>query len=143
MEATYPSQPTGLAGATHAILRIGAGFLFFQHGAPKLLGWFGGHRGEPGATAELFTLIWWSGFLEVVGGFLILVGLFTRPVAVIVALEMVIAYFRSHFPEGWMPIQNRGELALLYMLVWIFLAGNGAGPASLDRWIGARRAASP
>ena len=126
-------------GAAHAILRIGTGLLFFQHGAPKLFGWFGG-MGPEGGRAELFSLMGLAGILEVFGGLLIVLGLFTRPVAAILALEMIIAYFKAHFPEGWVPIQNRGELALLYMLVWIFLVGNGAGPLSLDRWIRSRNA---
>jgi putative oxidoreductase len=127
-----------LGGATHVILRIGAGLLFFQHGAPKLFGWFGG-MGEAGSRAELFSLMGLAGVLEVFGGLLIVIGLFTRPVAAILALEMIIAYFRAHFPQGWVPYENGGELALLYMVVWIFLAGNGAGPLSLDRWIRTRK----
>ena len=128
----------GLSGATHAILRIGAGLLFFQHGAPKLLGWFGGMDGE-GGTAELVSLMGLAGILEVFGGLLIAIGLLTRPVAAIVALEMAIAFFRSHYPQGWVPYENGGELALLYMVVWIFLAGNGAGPFSVDAWLRSRR----
>jgi putative oxidoreductase len=123
---------TGLAGATHAILRIIAGALFCMHGTPKLFGWFGG-MGEAGGSAPLFSLMGLAGVLEVFGGLLILLGLFTRPVALILALEMLIAYFYAHFPRGPVPLLNGGELALLYMSVWIFLAGNGAGPWSLDR----------
>lgn len=122
---------TGLAGATHAILRILAGALFCMHGMPKLFGWFGG-MDEAGGSAPLFSLMGLAGVLEVFGGLLILLGLFTRPVALIVALEMVIAYFYAHFPRGPVPYLNGGELALLYMSVWIFLAGNGAGPWSVD-----------
>lgn len=121
----------GLAGATHAILRIIAGALFFMHGTPKLLGWFGG-MGEDGGAAPLFSLMGLAGVLEVFGGVLILLGLFTRPVAVVLALEMITAYFIAHVPRGPVPLLNGGELALLYMSVWIFLAGNGAGPWSLD-----------
>lgn len=127
-------------GATHALLRIGAGLLFFQHGAPKLFGWFGGFGREPGATADLFSLMGLAGVLEVFGGILIAIGLLVRPVAAIVALEMIIAYFKSHVPRGWVPYENGGELALLYMFVWIFLVANGAGPWSVDHWIGSRRA---
>ena len=130
---------TGLAGATHAILRILAGALFCMHGTPKLFGWFGG-MGEAGGSAPLVSLMGLAGVLEVFGGVLILLGLFTRPVALILALEMIIAYFKAHFPRGPVPLLNGGELALLYMSVWIFLAGNGAGPWSLDRM--RRRAAS-
>ena len=123
---------TGLAGTTHAILRILAGALFCMHGMPKLFGWFGG-MGEAGGSAPLFSLMGLAGVLEVFGGLLILLGLFARPVAVILALEMIIAYFMAHLPRGPVPYLNGGELALLYMSVWIFLAGNGAGPWSLDR----------
>lgn len=88
--------------------------------------------GPGGGSAELISLMGLAGILEVFGGLLIVLGFLTRPVAVVLALEMVIAYFRAHLPQGMVPYSNGGELALLYMVVWIFLAGNGAGPASLD-----------
>jgi putative oxidoreductase len=128
-----------VAGATHAILRIGAGLLFFLHGAPKLFGWFGG-VGPGGGTAELFSLFGLAGVLEVFGGLLIVAGLLTRPVAILLAIEMIVAYFMAHAPQGMVPYSNGGELALLYMFAWIFLAGNGAGPASVDARIKVRRA---
>ncbi|HUP00923.1 MAG TPA: DoxX family protein [Gemmatimonadota bacterium] len=130
----------GLGRAAHAILRIGAGLLFCMHGMPKLFGWFGG-MGEAGQRAEIFSLMGLAGVLEVFGGLLILLGLFTRPVAVVLALEMVIAYVYAHLPRGLIPYENGGELALLYLSVWIFLAANGAGPASLDGGIWGRRRA--
>jgi putative oxidoreductase len=130
LSSTTAGSP-GLAGATHAILRIIAGALFCMHGMPKLFGWFGG-MGEAGGSAPLFSLMGLAGVLEVFGGLLILLGLFTRPVAVILALEMITAYFMAHFPQGPVPYLNGGELALLYMSVWIFLVGNGGGPVSLD-----------
>jgi putative oxidoreductase len=74
--------------------------------------------------------------LEFGGGILLALGLLTRPVALILALEMVIAYVMAHLPHGGWPIQNGGELALLYALVFLFLFGHGAGPASLDRRLG-------
>lgn len=129
----------GLGGVTHAILRIGAGLLFFMHGGPKLFGWFGG-MGPQGGSAELVSLMGLAGVLEVFGGFAIALGVFTRPVAVILALEMLIAYFYAHAPQGPIPYANGGELALLYFFVWAFLAGNGAGPASIDRWLARRKA---
>jgi putative oxidoreductase len=131
--------PARLPGATHAILRIGAGLLFFLHGAPKLFGWFGG-VGPDGGTAELFSLFGLAGVLEVFGGLLIVAGLLTRPVAILLAIEMLIAYFYAHAPQGPIPYSNGGELALLYMFVWIFLAGNGAGPASVDARLAGRGA---
>ena len=128
------TRAIGLAGATHAILRIGAGLLFFMHGAPKLFGWFGG-MGPEGGTAPLFSLMGLAGVLEVFGGLAIALGILTRPVAILLAAEMLIAFFYAHVPRGLIPYANGGELALLYGLVWIYLAGNGAGPASVDRWL--------
>ena len=120
----------------HAALRVGAGLLFMQHGAQKLFGLLGGIDGN-GASAELFSQYGLAGALELFGGALIVAGLFTRPVAAGLALLMVVAYFVGHGHQGGFPIQSGGELALLYALVFAFLAGNGAGAWSLDR----RRAA--
>lgn len=133
-------RPIDLQSATYAFLRIGAGILFFQHGAQKLLGWFGGMGGE-GATAQLFSLMGLAGVLELVGGALLVLGLFVGPVAAILTMEMVIAYAMAHMPQGGWPVQNQGELALLYALVFAFFAAHGAGAVSLDRWI-ARRGVS-
>jgi putative oxidoreductase len=124
--------------AMHALLRIGAALLFMEHGLQKLLGWFGGVDGN-GATVPLGSMFGLAGVLELVGGAMILVGLLTRPVAFLLAGQMVVAYAMAHLPKGGMPIQNQGELALLYSLVFAFLFGNGAGPLSLDAWMGRRR----
>lgn len=134
-----PPRLGGIGGATHAILRIGAGLLFFMHGAPKLFGWFGG-MGPEGGAAELVSLMGLAGVLEVFGGLAIVLGVLTRPVAIVLALEMLIAYFYAHAPQGPIPYSNGGELALLYFFVWAYLAGNGAGPASVDRWLERRKA---
>lgn len=114
------------------VFRIGVGLLFMQHGAQKLFGWLGGMDGE-GATAALFSQMGVAGVLEFFGGLMIVLGLLTRPVALILAAEMVIAYFMAHAPQGGIPIQNGGELALLYALSFALLATTGAGAWSLDR----------
>lgn len=124
---------SGLTSTLQAVLRIGAGLLFMQHGAQKLFGVLGGFGGTPGNTAELFSLMGLAGVVEFFGGLLIVVGLKTRPVALICALQMVAAYFMSHMPQGGFPIQNGGELALMYALVFAFFVAAGSGPASLDR----------
>lgn len=124
--STADSTRTGLAGITHAILRIGAGLLFMQHGAQKLFGWLGGD------AVELVSLMGLAGVLEFFGGLLVVLGAFTMPVAGILTIEMIVAYFMAHAPQGGFPIQNDGELALLYALVFLFLTGNGAGPWSID-----------
>ncbi|MGH7461512.1 MAG: DoxX family protein [Longimicrobiales bacterium] len=121
------------AGVTHAILRIGAGLLFLCHGGQKLFGWFGGVPGMEGGTVPLVSQLGLAAVLELVGGVLLILGLLTRPVAVILVLEMVAAYVIAHLPRGLLPIMNDGEPAALYGLIFLFLAGNGAGPFSLDR----------
>ena len=113
---------------THALLRIFAGLLFICPGALKLFGWFGG---MPGGM-KLTPLLWVAGIIEVVGGTMIVLGLFTRAVAFIASGEMAVAYFMGHFPKGFFPIQNHGEAAYLLCFIFLFLWGNGAGPWSVD-----------
>lgn len=111
------------------VLRIVIGFLFLQHGTAKLLGiphvaMFDG--------LELFSLIGLAGILELVGGVLIIFGLFTRPTAFILSGEMAVAYFMAHAPEGPLPILNHGELAVMYCFVFLYFAFAGAGAFSID-----------
>ena len=130
MSTTLSStRPMMLGPYTHAALRIGAGLLFMQHGLQKLFGMFGGIGGR---SVPLMSEFGVAGVLETFWSLLIVLGLLTRPVALLLALEMLVAFFQFHFPQGGMPIENRGELPLLFMLVWLFFAGNGAGPFSLD-----------
>ena len=113
------------------LLRIVVGFLFFCHGAQKILGWFA----EPGAPKMSFKfpeLPWFAGILELVGGALIALGILTRPVAFLLSGEMAVAYFMAHAPHGFWPILNHGELAVLYCFVFLFLAAHGRGPYSVD-----------
>jgi putative oxidoreductase len=126
----------------HALtaLRIVTGFLFVQHGYPKLFGSLPG-SGEAEGPAELLSIIWVSGVLEVVGGLLILLGLLTRPVAFILAGEMAVAYFWRHAPRGFWPGSNNGELAALYCFVFLYLCAAGGGEWSLDAWLRRRRGA--
>lgn len=133
---------TRFRDVTVALLRIVAGLLFMQHGLQKLFGWLGGFGGQPGATAELFSLMGLAGVLETVGGLLILLGLFTRPVAFVLAGEMAVAYFMAHAPNGIWPIQNGGEPAALFAFIFLFFSANGAGPFSIDQMIGGRTTAT-
>ncbi len=114
------------------VLRAITGFLFAFHGAQKLFGAFGGMGGR-GATAHLFTQIWFAGVLEFFGGLLILTGLFTRPIAFLLCGQMAVAYFQSHAVRGPWPLQNGGELAVLYCFIYLYLFAAGPGPVSLDR----------
>lgn len=117
-----------------SLLRIIAGFTFSLHGFQKLFGFFGGMSGH-GATAAFGSLLWTAGVLEALGGVLLVLGLFTRPVALVLCGEMAVAYFRSHRPSGLWPILNGGELAILYCFIFLYLVMAGAGPVSLDRLI--------
>lgn len=130
-------NPT-LARYTHAIMRIAVGLLFMQHGAQKILGWFGGVDGN-GTTPPLMSLFGLAGVLELVGGFLIVIGLFTRIVAFILAGQMAVAYVVAHMPRNLVPILNGGELAALYCFVFLYFAFNGPGPLSADSALDERK----
>jgi len=112
-----------------SVLRIVTALLFMQHGSQKL---FGVPAAQQAATPPLFSMIWIAGVLELFGGLLILLGLFTRPVALILAGEMAVAYFMVHAPQGFWPLLNRGELAALYCFIFLYLAAAGGGPWSID-----------
>jgi putative oxidoreductase len=124
-----------IAGITHALLRIMSGLVFICPGGMKLFGWFGG---MPGGM-KLTPLLWVAGIIEVVGGAMIVLGLFTRAVSFIASGEMAVAYFMGHFPNGFFPIQNHGEGAVLLCFIFLFLWGNGAGPWSVDAAMAKRR----
>lgn len=121
---------------TYALLRITAGLFFLLHGGQKLLAWFGGFGGQPGATAPIASLMGVAGILELVGGSLLLLGLLTRPVAFLLAGEMAYAYFSVHLQRGVWPIENGGEPAALFCFIFLFFAAHGAGPVSLDAMVG-------
>ena len=110
-----------------SVLRIITAFLFIQHGAQKLFGFLATRPGP-----ALFELAWIGGILEFFGGLLVLVGLFTRPVAFILSGMMAVAYFMVHAPRGFWTIQNSGELAAIYCFVFLYLSAAGGGPWSVD-----------
>ena len=118
----------------YSALRIVAGFLFFQHGLPKLFGGFG--RPEP---AELMSQMGLAGVIEVFGGAAIALGLFTSPIAFLASGEMAVAYFQAHLPRGFWPIVNGGELAALYCFVFLYFAAVGSGKWSVDALLFKRR----
>jgi putative oxidoreductase len=121
-----------------AILRLGAGILFMQHGAQKMFGVLGGFGGA-GHAAPLVSQMGLAGVLEFGGGALIAVGLLTRPVAAVLVVEMIVAFAQAHLPRGGAPVQNGGELALLYGLIFVAIASLGPGPFSIDGAIFGRR----
>jgi putative oxidoreductase len=125
----------------YTLLRIVCGLLFACHGAQKLLGWFGGFGGQPGARAPLGSLMGFAGAVELIGGLLIAIGLLTVPAAFLASGEMAVAYFKAHAPEGPWPILNHGELAVVYAFLFLYIAARGAGPWSADAY--ARRTHLP
>ena len=114
------------------IFRVFIGLLFLQHGLQKLFGAFGGIAGN-GQPVELFSLFGLAGLIEFVAGIAIAVGLFTRLAAFISAIEMVVAYFMVHIPNGLIPLLNQGELALLYFASFLVIMVYGAGKWSLEK----------
>jgi len=112
-----------------SLMRIVAAFLFIQHGGQKLFD-FPAAMPQP---VELLSLIGIAGILEFFGGLLLLLGLFTRPVAFLLAGQMAVAYFMAHASKGFWPLVNQGELAVLYCFVFLYLAAAGGGKWSLDR----------
>lgn len=114
-----------------SVLRIVAAFMFMAHGGQKVLGF----PVAPSHPFQVFTLGGCAGVLELFGGILLLIGLFTRPVAFILSGEMAFAYFLAHAPHGFWPLVNRGELAALYCFVFLYLAIAGGGRWSADRWL--------
>ena len=119
------------------LLRVVAGLLFLQAGGMKLFGWFGGIPG--GMTVRLLSQVGIGGVLEFFGGVLVLVGLFTRPVAFVLSGEMAVAYWQFHAPHGFWPIQNHGESAVLLCFIFLYFAAQGSGAWSLDEIVRRRR----
>jgi putative oxidoreductase len=116
-----------------AILRIMTGLLFLEHGTQKLLNFPPRVNNAP--MPDLTTLPGMQGVIELVGGIMIILGLFTRPVAFILAGDMAVAYFMAHAPRGFFPISmggNGGELAIMYCFVFLYLMVAGAGAWSVD-----------
>lgn len=114
-------------------LRAVSGFLFLQAGGLKLFGWFGGM--PPEMPFRLFSEIGLAGVLEFFGGLMILLGLYTRPVAFLLSGEMAVAYWQAHAPRGAWPIENQGEPAVLFCFIFLYLAARGGGEWSWDAYI--------
>jgi putative oxidoreductase len=119
------------SGYALSLLRVIVGFTFCCHGAQKLFGAFGGIGGH-GGKAHAPSLFWFAAILEFFGGLLVILGLFTRPVALILCGEMAVAYFMMHAPKGFWPIVNMGELAVVYCFVFLYFFAAGPGTLSLD-----------
>lgn len=114
----------------YGLMRIVVGLLFACHGAQKLFGWFGSDG------VDVFGAFWpmgLAGIIEFFGGLLVLLGIFTSWAAFIAAGQMAVAYFWRHAPEGFWPIENHGELAVLYCFVFLYIASRGGGKLALGK----------
>jgi putative oxidoreductase len=114
-----------------SVLRIIAAFVFMQFGSAKLVA-IPAAIMPGGGTAPLTSLPGIAGSLELVGGALLLLGLFTRPVAFLLSGEMAFAYFIGHAPQGFWPVLNQGSPAILFCFIWLYISSAGPGPWSLD-----------
>jgi putative oxidoreductase len=116
-----------------SIVRVVTALIFMAHGTQKLLNFPPRANNAPGP--DLFSLYGFAGSLEIVGGILLVFGLFTRPVAFILSGEMAFAYFMSHAPRNFFPLLNGGDAAILYCFIFFYMAFAGGGAWSLDRWL--------
>ncbi len=135
----FPASPPAtmlgrVAPYVLSVLRIMAALLFLQHGLSKFFGF-----PQPTPLPHPFELAWFAAIIEVAGGILVTLGLFTRAAALIMSGEMAVAYFLVHAPHGFYPILNHGEPAILFCFVFLYLVFAGAGPWSLDALIWRRR----
>jgi putative oxidoreductase len=121
-----------------SVLRIVTGLIFLAHGSAKLLGFPAPADGMATAPPVL-SLMWIGGLLELVGGALIVLGLFTRPTAFVLSGEMAVAYWMFHAPRSPYPLVNEGDAAILYCFIFLYLVFAGAGPWSLDALLKRRR----
>lgn len=110
-----------------SILRIVSALLFFEHGSAKLFGF-----PPSDMSPEVMSLSWIAGVLEVVGGALLALGLFTRPVAFILSGQMAVAYWMAHAPNSFFPLLNHGDAAVLFCFIFLYFVFAGGGPWSLD-----------
>jgi putative oxidoreductase len=134
-ERQSPQKPARYAPYVLSIVRIVVALLFFEHGTSRMLS-----LPAPQVMPEFLSLHWFAGAIEFVGGALLLVGLFTRTAALIMSGEMAFAYFLSHAPHSLFPIVNRGDSAILYCFVFLYIAFAGGGPWTLDAMLHRKRA---
>jgi putative oxidoreductase len=128
-ELDFAIIPGSWAAKVQSVFRIAVGLTFMEHGTGKLLGF----PFLPGLDKMPHGLFLFTGAMELVGGVLIVLGLFTRPVAFVLSGFMAFAYFMVHFPMGWFPATNYGEAAVLYCFAFLYISAAGPGEWALDR----------
>jgi putative oxidoreductase len=121
---------SGWAPRFFAVLRIVTGLLFMEHGLSKLFGW---PHMAMFDNLQAFQLVWFAGIIELAGGALLTIGLFTRCAAFVMSGEMAVAYFMSHAPRSFFPLVNNGDSAILYCFLFFYFFLVGAGVWSIDR----------
>jgi len=133
-------EPGGLAeryaNEVLSLLRIVTAALFLQHGMTKIFGFPWSSASDP----AMWSLLWVAGMIELIGSFLLLVGLFSRPVALLLSGEMAVGYFMVHAPQSTYPMLNGGESAVLFCFIFLYIAFEGAGPWSVDAILKRKRA---
>lgn len=122
--------PASLSGHLHAALRIVTGLLFLEHGTSKYINFPATEYFANGV--EVLSLMGLAGALEIIGGLLIIVGLFTRITAFVLSGFMAVAYFMAHAPQSFFPMNNQGDAAILFCFIFLYFSAAGAGPWSLD-----------
>lgn len=128
---------SGYSGQLLSVLRIVSALIFIAHGTTKL---FGFPATEMFATPpEPMTIMWFGGILEAFGGALLLIGLFTRPVAFVLSGMMAVAYWMFHAPQSPYPVQNGGDAAILYCFVFLYIAAAGGGAWAADNMLGKKK----
>jgi len=123
---SFQSRLSRFAPAAYKALRFSAGLLYTLHGLQKTFGLFGG------AQVQLLSRLGAAGVMESIVGPLLMLGLFTSPLAFLASGEMAVAYFLVHYPRGRWPVQNGGELAVLYCFIFLYISTRGGGRLSLD-----------
>ncbi|MGC2823520.1 MAG: DoxX family protein [Pseudolabrys sp.] len=129
---------THIAPYILSIARVVIALMFMEHGTSKLFGF-----PAPTSTPDPFTLLWFAAIIEIVGGAMLALGLWTRLAAFIMSGEMAIGYFMSHAPHGFFPIANRGDAAALYCLIFLYFAFAGGGPWTIATLFGKRMKEEP
>jgi putative oxidoreductase len=123
-----------------SVLRIIAALIFLEHGTQKILGF---PPGGPDPLPHMMTTLWWAGMIEMIPGFLLVIGLYTRTAAFLAAGEMAFAYWIGHFPRAFWPVDNGGDAAILYCFIFLYILCAGPGPWSVDAKLVARRTPAP